>query len=355
MVRDLATALAGQGLQVDLFTNWPQSVCVVRPLSPSIRLISLPAEMEGDEVAAAKALGRAGIRSDGYEAVHSHYWRSLFLAKALAESSRAPLVHTFHSLSALMSQRSRSASTQRRPERERAEALLLHQVDAVLTGTEAELSWLRPQSSAAVSTAPPGIDPRLFQPPPPGAPRAAGTAIELLAVGRVTRLKGFDLAIETVAALKRLTSLPVHLTIVGGPAADDGQQEMERLRRLAANLGVAADCRFIGVVSRRRLRDYFVFASVLLVTSEYESFSMAALEAQACGTPVIGTAVGFLPALAHIGACLLARCRTAEEFARCVMSLRSLAAADLAAAAADAARRWSLQRAVASHRAVYGV
>jgi D-inositol-3-phosphate glycosyltransferase len=132
----------------------------------------------------------------------------------------------------------------------------------------------------------------------------------LLFVGRLDPIKGIDLLLESVAHMQT----PARLIVVGGNPA--GDSEVERLRAHAGALGISERVTFPGAVAQYRLMTYYRAADALAVTSRYESFGLAAVEALACGTPVVASQVGGLPSIVRDGENgLLVRWRSAEEFA----------------------------------------
>ena len=118
----------------------------------------------------------------------------------------------------------------------------------------------------------------------------------LLFVGRIERLKGVDILLETAAALDYRSK--VTLLIAGG---SQSSPEMDRLKNIAGELGIASMTRFLGSVPQSELAHYYNAADVCVLPSYYESFGLAALEASACGTPVVASRVGGLPSVVKDG------------------------------------------------------
>jgi len=175
----------------------------------------------------------------------------------------------------------------------------------------------------------------------------------LLFVGRIQPLKGLDVAVRALAALKRLDAT---LVIVGGSSGAEGGAEVERIHHLAADLGVADQLRFIEPVSHHLLSTYYRAADVVLVPSRSESFGLVALEAAACGTPVVAAAVGGLRTLIEDGRTgFLVEGRDPAVFAaRTDQILRSPGlAAEFSERAARSAQRYTWSIAAARLRRIY--
>ena len=174
-----------------------------------------------------------------------------------------------------------------------------------------------------------------------GAALGLGDHPVLLFVGRIQPLKGVDVAVRTLAAVAHPDAV---LVVVGGASGADGHREVERVRELAADLGVADRIRWVAPQPHHLLSTYYRAADVALVPSRSESFGLVALEAAACGTPVVAAAVGGLRTIvAHGGTGFLVNGRDPAVFAHYTEALLDDPAlrAQLAAAAAVRARRYT--------------
>jgi D-inositol-3-phosphate glycosyltransferase len=191
-------------------------------------------------------------------------------------------------------------------ERIAGEHAIVRRADRVICATAHERGLLRDLYGAqadALETIPCGVDLSLFHPRDAAEQAAARQRLELdsaervlLYVGRVEPLKGLDVAIDALASLEEPRPL---LLIVGGDGHATG--EIQRLRERAAQAGIADRIRFAGAVVQAELPAIYSLAGVCVVPSFYESFGMAALEAQACGTPVVASRVGGLPSAVRDG------------------------------------------------------
>ena len=233
-------------------------------------------------------------RTEGidYDLIHSHYWLSGSVAVQLSSEWGVPHVATFHTLAKTKMQ-ARPGEVE--PEmRVTAETRVMRSVDAVVVSTVQEredLSRLYRLSPHKVHVLPAGVDLRLFRPIDKHvAKRMLGLTEKriVLSVGRIEPLKGLDILIHAMAALE--DPVDTRLLVVGGtPGADP---ELERLESMASGLGIRDMVTFVGAVDQTELPAYYSAADVFVMPSYYESFGLAALEAMACGTPVIASRVG---------------------------------------------------------------
>jgi D-inositol-3-phosphate glycosyltransferase len=312
-IRAVAERLARDGVRVDLFTRCrggPDHETKV--LSSNVRVISVKAgpcapvpkgdlprflpEFLGGVIRHAKGEGYA------YDVVHSHYWLSGWVGRAARELWGAPLVASFHTLGKV---KNYSLARGEAPEPEvrlAGEQRVIAEADRILapTPTEAgQLVGLYRADPARVRLVPPGVDHTIFTPRPrvPAQRRLHLTGLRLaLYVGRLQPHKGPDVAIRTVAeAVARDPEATGHLqlAIVGGPSGGD-TGEVARLMELATTLDVADRVMLFPPQPQARLADFYAAADVVLVPSRSESFGLVALEAGACGTPVVAAAVGGL-------------------------------------------------------------
>jgi D-inositol-3-phosphate glycosyltransferase len=236
-----------------------------------------------------------------------------------------------------------------------AERRVVADADAVLAATSTEAALLREHYHARarqVHVIPPGVDHDVF-----GADgqraitrRDLGGGRLVLFVGRLQPLKGPDVAVRTLAALDSHLpddGVPVRLIIVGGPSGNGhGTVDPPALRRLAAELGVADRVALLAPRAHTELAALYRAADVLLMPSRSESFGLVALEAQACGTPVVAADVGGLRDIVAAGGGTLVDLHNPEAFARAVAPYLAdeRMRAEASAAAVEGARRFSWSR-----------
>jgi len=310
-IRALARELAARGVESDLYTRAasPDDPPVVE-IEPGVRLLHLeagPLEAVPKQVlprflcAFLCSLLRVGEAYGPYDVLHSHYWLSGWVARLARERWGAPVVHSFHTLGRVKNATLANGDQPEPPTRLAGEERVVATADFLVapTPTEArELVDLYGASPASVRIVPPGVDHARFRPGDRAAARAAlgVRAGHVLAfVGRLQPLKGADVAVRALAALAASHGqADVELLVVGGASGSEEAREPERLAHLARQEGVAARVRFLPPQPHERLADVYRAADVVLVPSHSESFGLVALEAQACGTPVIAAQVGGL-------------------------------------------------------------
>ncbi|MBI2724246.1 MAG: glycosyltransferase [Chloroflexi bacterium] len=305
-VRELSLELGARGFEVDVFTRRSSDQApAVQPFGPHARVISIdagPADViEKDAIPAhlpafqSAVMAFAAREGTLYDMVHSHYWMSGVVGKDLARRWRVPHITMFHTLGEV---KNRASGTEREPQcRIDAERAIAAAADRIIVATQHEKQLLATLYGArpdAIAVVPCGVDLDLFSPMPKELARRRlglrdGERI-ILFVGRVEPLKGIDILINAAAQLHEDENFAV--LIVGGDARAETQ--IRDLRELAARLGVDHHISFVGAVEHDELPLYYNAADVCVVPSHYESFGLVAVEAMACGTPVVASRVGGL-------------------------------------------------------------
>ena len=312
-VREVADALADRGVGTDIFTRATASSSPVTVLRPGVRVVSVEAgprqEIPKDQltryvdrfVAGARAFVTAQrIR---YDALHSHYWQSGLAAAALRASWGVPWVHSQHTLARVKNQQLAPGDVPEPRARVEGEDGIMAAADVLIASTDDEwrqLSCLYGVPHDRLKTIHPGVDHDTFHPEGRELARKAlgvGDEAMLVSAGRIQPLKGLTLAIEAVQRLRSMLDREVSLYIIGGPSGASGHEELARLRALTGSLGLSGRVRFVGAARHDDMGSFLKAADVALVCSHTESFGLVALEAHACGTPVVGTAV---EGLSHI-------------------------------------------------------
>lgn len=300
-VRELSRELGRRGHKVDVFTRWhdPKEPEVMA-IGENARLIHVVAGEEEDiptqDIYRYLPEFISNLRyfqeKEGlsYDLLHSHYWLSASAAEKL--QLRIPHLATFHTLGEV---KNRARPEEREPElRIETERKAITTADRIIAFSDEEkddLVRLYGANRDRVEVIPCGVELDLFQPMNKGKARGElgldDTKV-LLFAGRIQPLKGLDILLRAVACLDRND---LRLLIVGGEAEGG---EVARLRSLARELGIAEKVVFLGAVEHERMPLFYNAANVCVVPSYYESFCLVAIEALACGTPVVASRVGGL-------------------------------------------------------------
>ena len=323
-VRELTRQLGKMDIHVDVFTRSQDDHVphVLHELGYGNRVVHIPAgpehPMPKQELANYIPQFVDGIRAFAcdkkihYDIIHSHYWMSGIAAASLSDGwAGLPIVHMFHTLGEMKNRIARADEEREGAYRIEGEKQVLRRVDRVIVATIAELTQLRflyKADAKKLVVIPPGVDVSHFYPIPADEARSyIGLKPEdrmILFVGRIEPLKGVDTLLEAMSCLQMKESRPVHLAIIGGdPAASPEMMnaEMARLKNLCEVLGLDQSVVFLGVRDQDKLPYYYSAAEVVVMPSHYESFGMVALEAMACGAPVIASEVGGLAYLVRDG------------------------------------------------------
>lgn len=307
-VRELVSSLAQAGADVTVYVRrWAESLSEVVDVEPGFRVVHIEA--------GPTSLGKenlSGIVDDfadqisGHltrnpvDVIHANYWLSGVAGHRLKHELDLPLVATFHTLA-----RVKAETGEREPQlRIDAEIEVIRCCDMITANSVTERHELVSHYSAdpdRIEIVPPGVNHAFFS---AGSKRGArhalrlGDAPVLLFVGRIQPLKGADVAVETLA---ELNNPEARLLIVGGASGTDGDTEVRRLEKLIANNGLVGRVEIVEPQPHHLLSTYYRAADVCLVPSRSESFGLVALEAAACGTPVVASDVGGLRTLVDHG------------------------------------------------------
>jgi len=309
-VRELSRELGRMGVEVGVFTR-SQNAAIPRvvPLGARARVVHLAA---GPQAPMPRAAIHAYLDEfvDGvdswrltqgadYDLIHAHYWLSGVAALALRERWSVPVLQMFHTLGRLKNRAARSVTELEPALRLREETRIVGASDRIVAANVVERAELLRDYAAhapRIATIPCGVDTALFA---PGDPTAARVALALqphpvlLWVGRIAPIKGLDTLLDAIARL-RAAGTALSLLIVGGEADEPRNGHEVALRERLERLGLGTAVRFVGPLPQDVLPTYYVAADVTVLPSYYESFGMVALEAMACGSPVIASRVGGL-------------------------------------------------------------
>jgi D-inositol-3-phosphate glycosyltransferase len=312
-VRELACQIGACGVEVDIFTRRADDrTPEVVELDERVHVISIEAGEAAPvakddlfcllpEFASEAALYslRAGVR---YDVVHSHYWLSGWASHLLRRYWNAPTVHTFHTLAQLKNDAFGSLGRESIV-RLQVERRLLEVIDNIIAPNpdeRAEMVWRMGGNNAKICVIPPGIDLRRFRPVDQLEARRRLNLPSnplVLFVGRVDPMKGIETLLDAFARLseEHWDAEPPLLVFIGGSLEDgDPVDELAQVADRASELGIRDRILFRGSEPQYLLPDYYAAATVASVPSRYESFGLVAVEAMACGLPVVASRAGGL-------------------------------------------------------------
>jgi len=313
-VLQTALHLARRGIEVEIFTRATASADPpVERVAPGVLVrnvvagpfegldkYDLPTQLCG--FAAGVLRTEASHEPGHYDIVHSHYWLSGQVGWLARDRWAVPLVHTAHTLAAVKNAALAEGDAPEPPLRMVGEQQVVDEADRLIVNTDDEarqLISIHRADPASIDVVHPGVDLDVFR---PGDRRAARAALGLpldedivAFVGRIQPLKAPDIVLRAAAKLPG-----VRIVVAGGPSGS-GLASPDGLVRLADELGIAARVTFLPPQSRADLATLFRAADLVAVPSYSESFGLVAVEAQACGTPVVAAAVGGLPVAVRDG------------------------------------------------------
>ena len=311
-VLESAQRMAAMGVSVDIFTRRtdPAAPEIVE-ISPGVRVRhfdcghgtltkeQLPIHISG----LSQEFSRI-MRTENYDVIHSHYWLSGEVAMPAAKELGIPLVHTMHTMARVKNLNLAEGESPEPMIRVQGETQVVAAASALIANTDAEaasLVSLYDSCPDIVHVVSPGVDLFTFT---PGESRSAARelvglphdALVVSFVGRIQPHKGPEVLIRATSELVKHSPLLRHKLVVNvmGGASGASTDEVDRLKELTTWLGIDDVVRFEPPVARQDLAQWYRAADLVVVPSYSESFGLVALEAQACGTPVVATAVGGL-------------------------------------------------------------
>ena len=363
-VRELVAGLAHAGVEVTTYTReWRSGLPREVLVEPNHRVVHVPAgrfdlpkeELEGMVPTFTDFVLDDIRHAHAADVVHANYWLSGMAGHSIKHELGIPLVTTFHTLA-----RVKAEGGDPEPERrERAEAQIIGCADAICVSCDEEEDQFRRlygNPPGLVEIVAPGVEHAFFTPGDKRGARFAlgmGEGPVLLFVGRIQPLKGVDVAVRALAALNRRDA---SLYVVGGASGLQGDTEVARVNALINELGLTQQVHFVEPQAHHMLSTYYRAADAVWVPSRSESFGLVALEAAACGTPVIANAVGGLLSLVDHGLTgYLVADRDPEMFAQYTAELLNnpALASAMSIAAAERGRRYTWSFAAARLRRVY--
>jgi D-inositol-3-phosphate glycosyltransferase len=311
-VAESAQRMAAMGVSVDIFTRRTDaSAPEFIEISPGVRVRHfdcghgwLTKEQLPTHIAGLSREFLRIMKEENYDVIHSHYWISGKVAMPAAKEFGIPLVHTMHTMARVKNMNLAEGEVPEPMIRVQGETQVVAAADALIANTDAEAASLVSLYDACpdnVHVVTPGVDLYTFT---PGLGRSASrTVIDMPQeglvvsfVGRIQPHKGPEVLIRATSELVKHSPLlrsKLIVNIIGG-ASGANTEEVDRLRELSSWLGIQDVVRFSPPVPRADLVQWYRASDLVVVPSYSESFGLVALEAQACGTPVVATAVGGL-------------------------------------------------------------
>lgn len=363
-VRELGASLAQAGVDVRVYVRrWADDLPERVRVEPGLEVVHVPAgpsELPKEQLLSTVEEFSRGVAADlrarPVDALHANYWLSAVAAHRLKHELDLPLVATFHTLARVKA----DAGDSEPEERVRAEAAVIGCCDAICASNPVEAEQLVEfygADPARIELVPPGVDHAFFAPGDRSGARAAlglDDRPTLLFVGRIQPLKGLTIAVR---ALAELADRRTRLVVVGGPSGSDGPAELAAVHRLIDRHGLGDRVVFVPPQPHHALSTYYRAADVVVVPSRSESFGLVALEAAACGVPVVAAAVGGLRTLVDDGVSgVLVESRSPGAFAEAIDGLLGDAhrVARMGREAAELADRYAWSTTAGRLRRLYG-
>jgi D-inositol-3-phosphate glycosyltransferase len=326
-VRELSRQLGQLGFGVDIFTR-SQNPHVPHiddtDLGPNVRVIHV---VSGQECPATRhetwlhlpefvehVLSFMQAERINYDLYHSHYWLSGWVARHLQALHPAPLIQMFHTLGRMKNLVAASSDQVDLGPRVEVETELMRVADRLVAATPRDglhMHRLYGADIDRIAVIPPGVDLSLFRPIPQAEAltslRMSPNHGMILFVGRLDPIKGLETLVRAIAIVVEVDPAlrgDMCLCIVGGDASDDMKRasaEMQRIDALRVELGLEDVVTWLGPQGQAELPHYYSAAQMVVMPSHYETFGMVALEAMACGTPVVASNVGGLSFIVEHG------------------------------------------------------
>ncbi|MDQ3399750.1 MAG: glycosyltransferase [Chloroflexota bacterium] len=325
-IRELTRDLASRGIEVDVFTRWREPGDPrIQQLAPGARVIHIEAGPIGylpkmsvyDRLDELTQQLERHVEAEGkrYDLIHAHYWLSAAVAARLSRRWGVPDVQMFHTLGLVKREVMDEDVDGESDIRITLERAAVRESAAIVAASDIEADELRTLYDAddrSLWIIPCGVDPTVFRPIRQADARVATGRDQcerlILFVGRIEQIKGIDVLLKALALLFRRRPdmrADTCLLVIGGALdADSGEGETEKieeLRRLVRENAMEANVDFVGSRDQTQLAQYYAAADLCAVPSLTESFGLVALEAMACGTPVVATRVGGMQTVVEHG------------------------------------------------------
>ena len=310
-IKELAKELGRRGVGVDIFTRLQKhDLPQVVPFGTNARVIHIKAGLSQpydknilwyflpEFVYQVKEfIRRERVK---YDLLHAHYWLSGWVAKGLQKSWEIPVIQRFHTLGHLKNLAMANSRIKEHPLRLRLEKALMNHVDQLEAASQQgkrDMIKFYEAVPEKVEVIPCGVNLSIFRPIPKDEARASlglDKAKIVLFIGRIDPIKGLDTLVTAISILRSTPRLK--LIIIGGSNNADREEnkELQRIKTLVKKLDISPLVTFLPGQNQEVLTYYYSAADGLAIPSRYESFGMVALEAMACGTPIVASNVGGL-------------------------------------------------------------
>lgn len=337
-VRSLALELAAAGVGVEIFTrrSSPEQEPLVElgagvlvrhiPAGPAHTLPKEKLPQLVGELATGIGAVRAALPAGYFDVIHSHYWISGMAGLLLARDWQLPLVHTMHTMARVKNQLAPDGHAREPGQRADGEQHIVHEATRLIANTTLEAAELERHYNGCesrIDVISPGVDLKIFKPAFRDRSRQQlgipADAFHVLFAGRLQRLKGPHVLVGAAALLHRQRpDMALKVSIIGSPS---GSEDYD-LTQLVADHKLDDVVTLLPPVAAAELAQWYRSADVVAMPSSSESFGLVALEAQACGTPVLATNVGGLPRAVSDGRTgLLVNGRKPADWAAALASL----------------------------------
>ena len=317
-VRELSRKLGERGIKVDIFTRSKNpSIPKIVYINEEARVVHIKAGIEKpyhknliwDYLPEFLEGIYSFVRKEGisYDLIHSHYWLSGWVAGKLGQKWGIPIVHMSHTMGFLKNQVAKSDDEKEAPLRLDNEIKVIKAADRIVATTPLEKIQINREFDTPldrIEVIPCGVDSNLFKPCKSEEAKfhlGLNGQKFILFVGRIDPIKGIDNLIRAMSILTKRygnNDNGLRLLIIGGTISNEGNEEkseLKNLMKLTSELNLEDRVEFLGTKRQDLLPCYYSSAELCVLPSRYESFGIVALEAMACGTPVIASEVGGLP------------------------------------------------------------
>ncbi|MEC7881172.1 MAG: glycosyltransferase [Chloroflexota bacterium] len=304
-IREVAERLVGEGIDIDVFTRMHDRNDEIEESLISFNMVYVKAGKESlDKLEIFSHLDDFANEVDKYaqnnnktyDLIYAHYWLSGVVALKLKKLWLKPVVTSFHTVQEIKQEA--FPFNIDNPTRGKEERNVSKGSDAIVVWSDHEEKFIKEKfkiNAGNIEIIPPGVDINVFKPEDRFKSREIINLNQdekvILYVGRLERLKGLDILLE---ALSLLDQRDINLLVVGGLY---NLEELSRLKKICNNLDLDRNVHFIGSINRRELKYYYNASDLCVLPSYYESFGLSALEASACGIPVIASKRGGLSSI----------------------------------------------------------